>query len=153
MSSAIQTLLNAVAVTGAGGQFDLSALPRYQGGAHSFEVSGTFVGSVVIQGSIDDGVTWHNLKTFIDAGGLYSDTGVFTHIRGNVTVYTSGSITLKARYGLLEDLKNDITTLLSRLSSARATLLDNLTRLDANISGISATSQIENLIKQLRKER
>ena len=156
MSSDITTLLNAVAATGAGAQFDLSALARYMGG-QSFEVSGTFVGSVDIEASIDAGVTWHVLQTFTDAGGLYSDHGVFTHIRGNVTAWTSGSISLKARYSLLEDLntlmttlQTDITTLKNRLTAARATLLDNLTRLDTTISGISATAQLENLIKQLR---
>lgn len=152
MSSNIQTLLNAVVATGIGSAFNLSALPRYLGGAHSFEVSGTFVGSVDIEGSIDGGFTWHALSTFTDVGGLYSNTGIYTHVRGNVTAWTSGSITLKARYGLLQDLKTDIDTLLTRLSSARAALLDNLTRLDAPISGISAVAQLENLIKQLRKE-
>lgn len=178
MSSGITTLLNAVTATGAGAQFDLSALSRYQGG-QSFEVSGTFVGSVDIEGSIDTGVTWHSLQTFTDAGGLYSDSGIYTHIRGNVTAWTSGSITLKSRYSLAEDLKTDIdtllarlssaratyldqlaasnipadvTTLINRLSSARATLLDNLTRLDSNVSSVSASVQLGNLIKQLRKE-
>lgn len=151
MSSGIQTLLSAVAATGAGAQFDLSAIERYQGGANTFEVSGTFVGSVDIEGSIDAGVTWHNLHTFT-VGGLFSDNGIYTHIRGNVTAYTSGSITLKARYGLLEDLKTDLSTLVTRLSAARATLLDNLNRLDTSVSTVSASAQLTDLIKQLRLE-
>lgn len=179
MSSDIQTLLNAVAATGTGTAFDLSVLPGYHGGAHTFVVSGTFVGVVNIEGSIDDGVSWIVLATFTDGGGSYNDGGVYTHIRGNVTAYTSGNITLKARYGLLQDLKadidtllarltsvragyldelaaanlpTDITELLTRLSSGRATLLDNLTRLDVAISTVSATAQLTDLIKQLRKE-
>lgn len=186
MSSASQTLLSAVVAVGAGTAFDLSVLPRYQGGAHSFVVSGTFVGSVDIEASIDGGVTFFALKTFTDAGGHFPVGGVYTHIQGNVTAYTSGDITLDVRYGLLQDLKTtidtvstnintllsrlsaaragfldelssinlpaDVTTLISRLTSARAGLLDNLTRLDATISGISVTAQIQSLVKQLRKE-
>lgn len=178
MSLDLQTLLNAISATGAGSAFDLSADERYQGGAHSFEVSGSFVGSVDIEGSIDGGSTWHVLATFTDAGGLHIEGGAFTHVRGNVTAYTSGSITLKVRYGLLQDLASNITmllnrltsaragyldelaaanipgdidTLVTRLSSARAGLLDNLSYLDQAISSISADTDIKNLTKLLRQ--
>lgn len=152
MSTQLTTLLNAVSSVGAGTSLDFSTDERYQGGSHSFEVSDTFVGSVQIQGSIDGGVTWHVLTTFTDGGGLFNVGGAYTDVRGNVTAYTSGSITLKVRYGRLQDLKTDLNTLLTRLSSARATLLDNLNRLDVAVSTVSASVQINDLIKQLRSE-
>lgn len=178
MSLDLQTLLNAVSATGAGSALDLSASERYQGGAHTFEVSGSFVGSVDIEGSIDGGSTWHVLATFTDTGGLHIEGGAFTHVRGNVTAHTSGSITLKVRYGLLQNLASNLTTLLNRLtsaragyldelaagnvpgdidtllgrlSSARADLLDYLTRLDVSVSSVSVDADVKNLTKLLKQ--
>ncbi len=152
MSTRLTTLLDAAAATGPGTALDLSAEPRYQGGAHSFEVSGTFVGSVAIEASVDGGTVWHPLGTFTDGGGLLNAGGAYTQLRGNVTAYTSGAITLTVRYGLLQDLKADLDTLLGRLTQPRAGYLDNLVRLDTKVSGVSAKANIDNLIKQLRAQ-
>ena len=151
MSTQLTTLLDAVTATGPGASLDLSVDPRYQGGAHSFVVSGTFTGTVVIEGSVD-GTTWYSLGTFTDGGGLLERDGVYALLRGNVTALTSGSITLKVRYGRLQDLKADLDTLLGRLTQTRAGYLDNLVRLDTAVSSVSAKANIDNLIKQIRAQ-
>ncbi len=152
MSTQLTTLLDAVAATGPGASLDLSVDPRYQGGAHSFAVTGTFVGTVAIEGSVDGGTTWYTLGTFTDGGGLLERSGVYSHLRGNVTAWTSGTITLQVRYGRLQDLKADLDTLLGRLTQTRAGYLDNLVRLDTRVSSVSAKANIDNLIKQLRAQ-
>ncbi len=123
MSTTIDTLLNAVSAAGAGTAVNLAAEPRYQGGQHTIEVSGTFVGTVDFEGLID--ATWYSLwSTTVPA--MQTVAGAFSQIRGNVTAYTSGAITMKSRYPLLQDLKTDIDTLLLRLTAARAGYLDEL---------------------------
>ncbi len=151
MSAALQTLLNAVTASGAGAEHDLSAVDDYQGGQHSIEVSGISGDTVLIEGRID--TNWFTLGTFT-ADGLLTVPGVFKGIRGNVSVYSAGTITMKARYGTLNsNIASDLTTLLGRLSSARASLMDNLSRLDVNVSTRATSStetDINNMVKQLR---
>lgn len=158
MSTQLDTLLNAVTVAGAGSIITLTGSERYQGGDHTVEVSGTFVGTVAFEGRIESTGAWKAFFT-TTTPDVINVPGTFDAIRGNVTAYTSGSITMKCRYPLLQDLAASITTLLAnqttllnRLTSGRATLLDNLVRLDATISGISAVAQLNDLIKQLRRE-
>jgi len=146
------TLLNAAAATGAGAVLDLSVDPRYVGGPHSFVVNDTFVGTVAIEASFDNGVSWFVLGSYT-APTMITHVGVFSRLRGNVTAYTSGAITVSVLYGRLQDLtalQTDITTLLGRLTATRAGYLDNLLNLDTKVSTVSAKANIDNLIKQLR---
>lgn len=155
MSSTLVTLLAAVTAAGAGAETVLATNERYQGGEHTVELSGAFVGTVAFQGRIDAAGAWYTFAS-ATAPTAVNVPGCFYGIRGNVTAYTSGSITLAARYPLEQSLaalavNADIQTLLTRLSSARATLLDNLTRLDTTVSALSATADINNLIKLLKQ--
>lgn len=82
------TLLSAVGATGAG---TASAVvdplkPR------AFVVSGTFVATVKIQVSMDNS-TWFDLSSQTAAAAVES-TGPWKYVRGNVTAFTSGTVTL-----------------------------------------------------------
>lgn len=154
MSTMLVTLLNGVAAAGAGTEAVLATDERYQGGEHTIEVAGTFVATVVFQGRID--ANWYTFASLI-APGSVNVPGCFYGVRGNVTAYTSGSITQTVRYPLLQALATSITAvladtaaLLTRLSVARANLLDNLVRLDTTVSALSAVTDINNLIKLLQ---
>jgi len=72
--------------TGAQSQFKL------QGSNKVFEVSGVFVGTVQMEGSNDNGVTWVNIGAAQTAAGRLTDTVLWDLVRGNVTAYTSGNI-------------------------------------------------------------
>ena len=81
------TLLNAVAATGASTDVDPVS------GEYSFQVTGTFVGTVAFEATID-GTNWEELGT-ATAEGLTHYTGkLVSSVRANVTAYTSGSITV-----------------------------------------------------------
>lgn len=90
----VYTLLNAVTGTGAG----TAVTPIHNGGGHenlNAIIYGTFVGTVAIQGSLD-GTNWVNLTSQTAPwAGKVND---FPYIRGNVSAYTSGSITVKIEY-------------------------------------------------------
>ena len=156
MSSQLTTLLNAVAATGAGATTTLIGSALYQGGDHTVEVSGTFVGTVDFEARIESTGAWVAFFT-TTVPDIINVPGTFDAIRGNVTAWTSGTITMRCRSPLLQDLESlistlqgNVTTLLTRLTNTRATLLDNLSRLDATISSISGFAAIQNLVKQLR---
>ena len=87
---ALQTLLNAVTATGA-------SLPvsTDSNKAAFVQVSGITSATVLIQGSVD-GSTWATLGSSITADGLTTITNPPPYIRANVTVYVSGTITVKA---------------------------------------------------------
>lgn len=121
MSTAISTLLNAVVANTTGTALDLSADERYQGGAHSVEVTGVFVANVQFEATID-GSSWNTVAT-LSATGLASYVGAFHSVRASVSGYVSGTVTVKVRYG---QIHSGIDTLLTRLSSARAGYLDAL---------------------------
>lgn len=121
MSTTISTLLNAVSANTTGTALDLSADERYQGGAHSVEVTGTFTANVLFEATID-GSSWNTLAT-VTTVGLASYLGAFHSIRASVSGYVSGNVTVKVRYG---QIHVGIDTLLSRLSSVRAGYLDEL---------------------------
>ena len=172
MSSNLVTLLNAVSAVGAGAATTLSTNERYQGGNHSIEVSGTFVATVELEGRVQASGAWQSFAS-LSAPGVLNVPGTFESVRGNVTAFTSGSITLDCRYPLLQDLASlinavqatvntintttgstgaNVATLLARLTNTRATLMDNLVNLDVAISSISALTELQNLVKQLRAE-
>lgn len=83
------TLLNAVAATGAGTAQAVTDPTK----ARAFVVSGTFVGTVAIQVSMDNS-TWFTLGAALTAPGVAESTGPWKYVRGNVTAFTSGTITL-----------------------------------------------------------
>jgi len=147
MSVKLSNLLNAVTVPGIGLPLVFND-ERYQGGSHSIEVSGVFVGSVDIEARTN--VNWVTVAT-VTTIGLISVTGTYTALRANVTSLTSGSITTTVRYPLLQDINTDIKTLVSRISATRANLLDNLNRLDVSVSSISSKTPLTNLTKLLRQ--
>ena len=147
MSTQLETLLNGVTASGAGTGFDLSAVSGYPHGGHTVQVAGISGDTVKVQGTID-GATWHDIGTAFTSDGATTFGGTWKKIRGNVTIYGSGSITVKIMFGVLD------TNVLTRLTAARASLMDNLSRLDAAISTratSSADSNITNLLKEFRK--
>ncbi|HNP66135.1 MAG TPA: hypothetical protein PKH39_19570 [Woeseiaceae bacterium] len=62
-------------------------------GSYIYQVTGTFVGTVKLQGSLDN-TTWVDLAEHTAEAGGKVDSWLY--IRGNVTAYTSGNITLNA---------------------------------------------------------
>ena len=147
MSTQIETLLNGVTVSGAGTGYDLSAVSGYPHGGHTVQVAGITGDTVKIQGTIDD-VTWHDVGADFTTDGFATFGGVWSKVRGNVTVYGSGTITVKVMFGVLD------ANVLTRLTSARASLMDNLSRLDVAVSTratSAADSNITNLLKEFRK--
>jgi hypothetical protein len=97
-----QTLLNAVAATGVGPSYAFP-LPECNWQKLGVEVQGTFVGTVTLEGTIApqaevnaSSAVW--LPITGASWTTQSLAGVdapFTHVRGNVTAYTSGNITLR----------------------------------------------------------
>lgn len=105
-STAAETLQSAAAATGNGTAVDL-------GGQKSLtvEVTGTFVGTITFEGTIDD-TSWFavGLKTAADGAAVTTATapGAFklpadgpalSQFRARVSAYTSGAITAKALKG------------------------------------------------------
>lgn len=101
---ASETLQNAAAAAVAGTAIDMKNESRL-----TIEVTGTFVGTVSFQGTIDD-TSWFpvGLKTAADGAAVTSATAVgafklpgdgpeLSQFRANVTAYTSGTITVKSR--------------------------------------------------------
>ena len=80
------TLLDAVDATAAGDEIEISALNKVA------QVFGTFVGTVHLQGSLD-GTNWVSLGN-LTAAGKISNTEPWKYVRGNVTAYTSGNISM-----------------------------------------------------------
>ena len=90
--SALKTLLSAVTATGASISVQTdSNLPAF------FQVSGITTATVTIQGSVD-GTTWASIATALTADGLTTVTNPPPYIRANVSVYVSGTITVKVSY-------------------------------------------------------
>lgn len=100
----LQTLLSAVAATGAGTSLETAGY-----GVASFQVTGTFSATVTWQGS-NDNSNWVSIParkvaddavaTTATATGIYIVNTQGVHfIRPNVTAYTSGSVTVKGTQG------------------------------------------------------
>ena len=102
--SVLETLQNAAAALGNGTAVSLKGYS-----AATVEVTGTFVGTVTFEGTIDD-ASWFalGLKTAADgaavttatAAGAFklpSDAVALSQLRARVSAYTSGSITVKSR--------------------------------------------------------
>lgn len=86
---ALKTLLSAVTATGASVPVSTdSNLPAF------IQVSGITSATVAAQGSVD-GTTWSTIGTALTADGLITITNPPPYIRANVTVYVSGTITVK----------------------------------------------------------
>ena len=86
------TVLNAVVATGASvaQQTGFSEV----GGRVNLQVVGITVATVALQGSVD-GTTWFLVGTALTADGIVSDGSGLPYYRGNVTAWTSGTITVK----------------------------------------------------------
>ena len=91
----VVTLLNAAAATGAGSTVEPALDPDEQYQNLPVQVTGTFVGTVAVEVSLD-GVTWYAFtsKTAVEAFTI----PFFPFVRGNVTAFTSGAITVKLGY-------------------------------------------------------
>lgn len=100
----LETLQSAAAATGNGTATDMKRYARLV-----LEVSGTFVGTVTFEGTIDD-TSWFviGLKTAADATAvtsataagafkLPSDLSALSQVRARVSAYSSGAITVKSR--------------------------------------------------------
>lgn len=100
----VDTLQSAAAATGNGTSMDVKGM-----GLVSIEITGTFVGTVTFEGTIDD-ASWFalGLKTAADGAAvtsaaapgawkLPSDGPTLSQIRARVSAYTSGAITVKGR--------------------------------------------------------
>jgi len=97
MSSTLVALLDNVSGPQCGPELVLATVPGYQGGSHSVGLSGSFVGTVALEGSID-GKQWFLLSTWRQPG-LIAVNGVFWGLRGRVTFYARGSVNMQLRYG------------------------------------------------------
>jgi hypothetical protein len=87
---ALATLLNAVTATGASISMGTdSNKPAF------VQVSGITSATVTVQGSVDN-TTWSTLATALTADGMVTIATPPPYIRANVTVYVSGTITVKA---------------------------------------------------------
>jgi len=87
---ALTTLLNAVTATGASLSTGTdSNKPAF------LQVSGITSATVAAQGSVDN-TTWATIGTALTADGLITITNPPPFIRANVTVYVTGTITVKA---------------------------------------------------------
>lgn len=144
MSSQLITLLNGVSSASVGSPYDLAAVTGYPHGEHTVQVIGISGDSVKIQGTIDD-TNWHDVGTVFTLDGMQTFGGVWLKLRGNVTVYGSGNITMKVMFGILD------SEVLTRLTSARALLLDKLVNLDATVSS-RATSSVQGDMLNIYKE-
>ena len=85
----LKTLLSAVTATGA-------SLPvsTDSNKAAFVQVSGITSATVLVQGSVD-GTTWSTLGSSLTADGLVTISDPPPYIRANVTVYVTGTITVK----------------------------------------------------------
>lgn len=108
MAFASHTFLNAVTATGNGTELAMGdTVNRITVG-----VSGTFVGTITFEASVDGGTTYAAVPMIaLSAGSLPTTTTtttgffrlpdracLYSHIRCRVSAYTSGSITAKGRY-------------------------------------------------------
>ena len=102
MASRKVTLQDAATATGVGG-----SVTTVSANAVVLDVRGTFVGTVTFQGTVD-GIAWYNLRAVTASDGAITTTttttglfivsgGGLKAVRANITVYTSGSITVLAR--------------------------------------------------------
>ena len=83
------TLLSAVTATGASNSVGTdSNKPAF------IQVSGITSATVAAQGSVDNS-TWATIGTALTADGLITITNPPPFIRANVTVYVTGTITVK----------------------------------------------------------
>jgi hypothetical protein len=89
---ATSTLLSAVTATGAS-----LAVGTDSNRPAFIQISGITSATVAVQGSVD-GATWATIATALTADGLVTVTTPPPYIRANVTVYVSGTITVKASY-------------------------------------------------------
>lgn len=97
-----QTILNAAAVVGHGAAYAFP-LPECNWQKLGVQVQGTFVGTAVLEGTIATQAEV-NALTAVWApitGASWTGPGIagvetpFTHIRANVTAWTSGAITMR----------------------------------------------------------
>jgi hypothetical protein len=86
------TLLSAAAATGASKSIGSDGLTP----AH-IQITGITIGTVAIQGSVDN-TNWATIGTALTADALVTLTNPPPHVRVNVTVFTSGSITVKVAH-------------------------------------------------------
>ena len=90
METEAQTLLSAVAVQGAGAAKDVSGLKHLNA-----QISGLITATVKVEGSLD-GTNFSDVSGNKTADGNFVLTvpGALKQVKGNVSAYTSGAITL-----------------------------------------------------------
>lgn len=87
---ALKTLLSAVTATGAS-----LSISTDSNKAAFIQVSGITSATVAAQGSVD-GTTWSTIGSALTSDGLITISDPPPYLRANVTVYVSGTITVKA---------------------------------------------------------
>ena len=102
-AGALEVLQNAAAATGNGTAVALAGYDKF-----AIEVTGTFVGTVTFEGTIDDTSYFAvGMKTAADGAAVTSATAagafkmpsdtVLSQFRARVSAFTSGTITVKGR--------------------------------------------------------
>ncbi|MGN7612494.1 hypothetical protein ACQZV8_10470 [Magnetococcales bacterium HHB-1] len=79
----------------------------YGGGSHSLEIFGHFRATVQLEGTVD-GEQWYTLASITDQPGLILVEGVFKALRGRITEYQSGQISMRICYSTAKE--NQTTT-------------------------------------------
>lgn len=91
MASKATNLFTAKAATGAGSSVKVAVPTGVQN--IPYVVRGTFVGTVVLEGSVD-GTNWVAINGASKTAPSADTVPAFPWMRANVTAYTSGSITV-----------------------------------------------------------
>lgn len=90
-------LFNAAAVTGPSAAVQILDAVLIGDIAGFFQPTGLWVGTVVVEGSLDGG-TWYSLFTPTLVGGVKKYQGLQStlvqFVRGNITAFTAGALTL-----------------------------------------------------------
>ena len=88
----VKTLLSAVTATGASGSINADSNK-----AVFVQIAGITSATVLVQGSVD-GTTWSTLGSSLTADGLVTIATPPPYVRANVSVYVSGTITVKVSF-------------------------------------------------------
>lgn len=88
---AVTTLLSGVSATGAGSSFALSDESRRRAPQAIVQAVISATATVALEGSVN-GTNWFSIYSWTSSGGQLVD--VPSYVRGNVTAYTSGTVSL-----------------------------------------------------------
>jgi hypothetical protein len=82
-----------VSLNGSFGATGQSATQTHNGGILALSLSGTFVATVVLERSFNNGATWHTLETYTSANEVNIEAASPAIVfRLNCTSYSSGTV-------------------------------------------------------------